>query len=314
MLRLGFLLPTAPALAALLFLAPGSSGNLLAPAPLARATTTSLSVVPCIEVEKGERFSVNILVNDVSNLLAWEVYFAYNRQIVEIVDKDVRQLLNSAPNSNVFDFSDPVPNSTGLYRIAAADTGGPGTAETGSGVLATLTLVANDEGLSWSSVYRGDVDHDGTVDIGPTLTETGGQHIADTNGDGIFDGPIVSGQIAVGRPCAEPAPTPAIDATIAFTPGPNPGRTTPTPAGGESSAETPAASGGAEASPEVSGGPGASQSSPERSPVHVTVPTQPDSGSGGGGLSSWLIGLAVGSASAGLAVSYIIYRTVRRPA
>jgi hypothetical protein len=122
-----------------------SSGAALALAP-------SLSVEECIEVEEGDTFTVGISVAGVTNLLAWDVYYAYDRKVVEVVGKDVRQFLDNEPNSNVFDFSDPVPNTSGIFHIGAADVGGPNTEEDGSGVLAVLTLRARSKG--WADPPR----------------------------------------------------------------------------------------------------------------------------------------------------------------
>jgi hypothetical protein len=269
----------------------------------ANALATGLTVDGCVEVEMGETFEVNILVSDVSNLLAWDLLYAYNRQVAEVTDKDVRQLLEAMPSSNVFDLSDPVPNSTGTYRLGAADTGGTGAAESGGGILATLTMRAKSPGVSWSAIYRSDVDGDGTIDIGPTLTALGGAHIGDTNGDSVFDGAIASGQIAVDRKCTKPAPTAPAPPGVVLTEAS--GTPTIQPAASDvSQSETPtptpeAASGGVE--------------TPTPTPVEFRG-TQNDGGGPGVGISSWLAGLLAGSVAIGVVLSYVIYRTSRRPA
>jgi len=296
-----------------------------APAPTATAAATGLSVPGCIEVEPGETFEVSILVADVTDILAWDVYYAYNRKVVEVTKRDVgagtipggdtpdvRQILEQLPNSNVFDLSDPVPNTSGTYRLGAADTGGTGAAESGSGILATLTLHAKAKGISWSSIYRADVNGDGTVDIGPTLTAIGGQHIGDTDGDGIFDGVIASGQIAVDRKCANPAPTAPPPSGVVVV---NPPTASATPAEvGEPTVSlietqtpipTPAATLIAET-------PATDQPSRTRTPTPEVGSDRPGTGGTGSPLSSWLIGLLVGSAAVGVVLSYVVYRTSRR--
>jgi hypothetical protein len=281
----------------------GTAGATGSRSPAASAAAaTGLSVDGCIEVEPGETFEVTILVADVTDILAWDILYSFNRRVVEVTRKDVGHILDALPNSNVFDLSDPVPNSTGTYRLGAADTGGTDAAESGSGILATLTLQAKAKGLSWSSIYRADVNGDGTVDIGPTLTALGGQHIGDNNGDGIFDGVISSGQIAVDRKCANPMPTaPPPSGVVVVSPA------TPTRieigAPGVSPSETPTPTGET---------PTPGQGSPTQTPTPVVV-RPPDVGGGPGTpLSTWLIGLLAGSAAIGVVLSYVIYKSSRR--
>ncbi len=308
MRRLGLLVAALLGVAATAFLGHGLSAG--RQPHVALAATASVTVEECIEVEKGDTFTVTITVAGVTNLLAWDLYYAYDRKTVGVVGKNVRHILDNEPNSNVFDLSDPVPNTAGIYRMGAADTGGPGTMENGAGVLATLTLVAKEEGLSWSSILRDDYDGNGTIDRGPTLTAAGGQHIADTNGDSIFDGPLAAGQIAVGRSCKEPVPTPfieegdivinpvlttpAVSVVPDGTPGPEgtPADTTPTPTGAVTLA-TPR--------------PGS------RTPLRSDVSDPPEASSGGG-LSPLLISAAAIIGGLGFTASYIMYRASRRPA
>lgn len=307
-----------PTIAYLAFSGPGSPVPATSPA---LALAPSLAVDNCIEVDPGDTFEVSISVRGVIDLLAWDIYYAYDRQIVEVVGRDVRQLLSREPNSNVFDLSDPVPNRNGVYRIGAADTGGDDAAEDGSGVLTILTLRAIDEGVSWSALVREDRNRDGMYEYGPTLTEVGGTHIGDTNGDGIFDGAVRGGQIAVGRPCKNPAPTPYVDPdvvpvqavvntpTVSSEPetGP-PDGTTPGPDASRSDA-TPAPT-AEDGGPMDTGSAGRRSSSPE---VRGELP--PGSGGGSGGGLSPLLATVIG-AGGGVAIigSYFIVRATRRPA
>lgn len=286
--------------------------------PAAVLAAPSLSVPECLEVDAGETFTVSVAVSGVTNLLAWDIYYAYDRKILEVVGKNVRLFLDERPNSNVFDFSDPVPDTDGLYRLGAADTGGKGTEENGSGVLATITLKALAKGVSWSSLEAIDANKDGKADLGPTLTSSGGGHIGDTDGDGVFDGTISSGQIAVGRPCKEPAPTPFVDVDVipdvsVSTPAlstqtPVPPLDQPTPVTGGATA-TPAG-------PQPSEGPPPSPASGARTatpgPPRISGPT---GGNADGGGPSPLIAALIG-ATGGAAVvgGYLAYRTIRRTA
>lgn len=303
MLRLLDLRLLAPAAIAAASIAVGLTaiGGPPLPRP-AGALAAGITVDGCIEVEAGETFEVNILVADVTNILAWDVLYSYNSKVVEVTDKDVRQILEALPNSNVFDLSDPVPNSVGNYRMGAADTGGTGAAESGSGILATLTLRAKSPGLSWSAVYRADVNGDGSIDIGPTLTALGGQHIGDTNGDSVFDGTISNGQIAVDQKCTKPQPTaPAPAGVVVVEPEGTPTIQTTTPSVSSDEPSIPT-----RASPETD--------TVTPTPARVIVQPPPPGGDSGLTLSSWLIGLLAGSVAIGVVLSYAIYRTARRPA
>lgn len=315
MLRPLFLAPVALAVTALAF---SGRGSPVSPAPSVLALAPSLAVDKCIEVDPGETFQVAISIGGVSNLMAWDIYYAYDSRYLEVVDKDVRQLLNKEPNSKVFDFSDPVPNTTGLYRVGAADTGGSGAEEDGGGVLAVLTLRALDEGSSWSALVREDRDGDGMYEYGPTLTEVGGIHIGDTDGDGIFDGSVRRGQIAVGRLCKEPAPTPYVDPDVVpveatlSTPAASTATGTDQPDSGapetETRGETETPGTGASASP---GGAGRRSPTPE-----ARSGSQPGSGDGdsSGGLSPLLATVIGAGGGAAIVGSYFVLRAVRRPA
>jgi hypothetical protein len=261
---------------------------------------------------------VDVFVSDVSQLLAWDIYYAFNREIVEVTGRNVYRMLEAAPNSSVLDVSDPLPNATGLYRMGAADTGGAGAAENGSGLLASITLTAKKKGVSWSALHKADVDGNGSVDIGPTLTALGGTHISDNDGDSVFDGAIRGGQIAVDTECAAAAPTPTIAPGVVIV---DDGGTSPVvevsnespPANGEETNDT----GGTEATEPAeetasSGSPG-----PTGSPLVARLGQNDDPsidrpGGSGSSLATWLVGALAGSAGLGVILTYFIYRT-RRP-
>lgn len=270
----------------------------------------SLSIANCTEVDAGDAFDLEVLVHDVNGLAAWEVYFAYDPAILEVIDKDVRLFLAQRPNSNVFDFSDPVPNSDGLYRLGAADLGMGNTTESGSGVLTRLTLRAKAKGVSPAAIYRGDVNGDTILDLGPTLTGPSGAHIDDADGNAIFDGPITSGQVAVDRRCVEPPPTPDVQdvivivPTVAVTVAPG---TTPAP-GGETLAPA--------ATPASSPSPTEGTPAPQRTPVLVSngSPGSPPA-TEGGGVPSWAVVAAALTGIGGLlGALFLLMRTSRGPA
>jgi hypothetical protein len=310
---LSFLMPAiVVAAAAAVSASPGG-----APRPSAAgAAAPALIVDQCIEVATKDTFDVDIFVSDVSQLLAWDLYYAFNSDVVEVIGKDVHRLLEVAPSSQVFDFSGPVPNATGLYHLAAADTGGAGAAENGSGLLATLTMRAKEKGVSWSALHKADVDGNGSFDIGPTLTALGPSHISDTNGDGYFDGAIRGGQIAVDQNCEKAAPTPTIAPGLIVV-GSEPG-TTPVvnvePAETDSPSSSETQGGGAEETPTVTEGAG--NPSPTGSETVLRggnndIGRPPRAGDSGSSLATWLVGLLAGSAGLGVVLTYLVYRTRR---
>lgn len=296
----------------------GASGIGLVNPGRSHALAPSLSVDACIEVKAGDTLKVAVSAGGVSDLMAWDIFYAYDPKLLEVVARDVRQFLESETNSNVFDFSDPVPNTSGLYRIGAADTGGPDAGEDGGGVLAIITLRAKEEGLSWSALVRDDRDNDGSYEFGPTLTGTGGLHIGDRDGDGIFDGAVRRGQIAIGRPCREPAPTPYVDPELipvagsVNTPGVSP------PEDAEPAGGTPATGTSGETRAPDDGEPTEPPSGQEEPSSTREARRGPESRGGGddnsgGGFSPLLASLFGAGGGAAIIGSYFVLRAVRRP-
>lgn len=285
---------------------------------------TALSTADCIEVDRNDSARVSINIDNSPELFAFEVYFAYDPDLLEVIDRDVRLFLSEGPNSSVLDVSDPVPNSTGIYRLGAADVALGGTAETGDGTLATVTVRAKAEGVSPAAIYRS------SDFIGPKLTTVGGGKIGDTNGDDIFDGPIASGQVAIDVSCNPVAPTlrPDIVPTPTATPSSSggaasPGSTSATdqtdgptdgPSNGGGTAgtgESPAATSTVDASspagetadPSASNGPS------------LSPPVSDDPGSDSGPNNTlWAVVLTSAGVAGGLVITYVFARMTRKPA
>ena len=92
-------------------------------------------------------------------------------------------------HSNILNASDPVPNSDGSFYASAIDLAAPPWQDSGSGVLARITLNAVAAGSS-------------ALVIGPSyLTNVSGQPIGDVNGDSVFDGTVFNARVAVDQPC-----------------------------------------------------------------------------------------------------------------
>jgi hypothetical protein len=195
-------------------------------------TATSLgSIDSCVSVSNGETFDVDVFVTDVVDLLAWEVYFVYDRDIISIVDHDVKMFQAANENSNIFDLSEVLPDLDARYGLAAADLAEPPAPDSGSGVLTRLTLKAVAPGVSPASLKPIDINDDGRIDLGPFLNDIHGEGIDDLDDDGFFDGQILDAQIAVDTPCpadgviptdtptaARPSPTGPASPTVGATP------------------------------------------------------------------------------------------------
>lgn len=171
--------------------------------PQGNGPTQVGSPTRCVSVASGDTFQVDIVVYDVQELLAWQLYFEYDPAIVQIVERDVRMFQDANPGSSVFDVSDVVPDADGLYQVGGVDTADPPSPDSGSGVLARLTLTATAPGISTASLARQDINDDGELDRAPLLRNVDTDPISDNNGDTFFDGPTENAQIAVDMPCPD---------------------------------------------------------------------------------------------------------------
>jgi hypothetical protein len=184
-------------------------------------TATSLGPIDsCVSLSTGDTIKVDLFVTDVTDLLAWETYFVYDMSVINIVSTDVMMFQAANSGSNVFDVSEGLPDIDGQYGVAAVDIAEPPAPDSGSGVLARLTLKAVGAGVSPASLSPIDVNGDGTMDLGPWLKDLEGELMSDLNGDGFFDGPIANAQIAVDAAC--PESTPASPTAHAASPSPTP--------------------------------------------------------------------------------------------
>jgi len=170
-------------------------------------TVTSLGPIDaCISVSTGDTFQADIFVTNVADLLAWETYFVYDMSIINVVSRDVMMFQAANSGSNVFDVSEGLPDIDGYYRVAGVDLADPPAPDSGSGVLARLTLKAVGSGVSPLSLSPIDMNEDGTIDLGASLKNIEAESIGDLDGDGFFDGQIANAEIAVGATCPERTP------------------------------------------------------------------------------------------------------------
>jgi hypothetical protein len=165
----------------------------------------------CVSVKAGDNFNADVFITNTDPLTEWEFRVDYDPSIVSLESADFNYLLvESGGQIYKSDFEQEKP---GRIFLAAAD---PHSPDGGSGVLTRLHLKALSDGASSLQITK-DPSY-----FGPRLLGAGGAIVGDTNGDGIFDGNLSGGSIAVGRSCAPATPSPA--------PTSRPGQASPTPA------------------------------------------------------------------------------------
>lgn len=159
-----------------------------------------------VSVCRDATFDIDVYIQNVEELLAWQVYIGFDPDVLEVVGRDVEMFLAGNPGSSVLDVSGRTPDP-GLYQVAAADTSDPPTPDSGSGVLFRLSVKALADGSSDIELVERDIDGDGLADLGPLLRNVDGEILGDSNGDSIFDGPTESASVTVETDCEDGAPT-----------------------------------------------------------------------------------------------------------
>lgn len=155
----------------------------------------------CVSVSQGDTFEIDVTITDVTDLLAWEASFTYDPEVVQLTDRDVELFQAADGDSTIFDVSQSTPDSDGMYGLGAVDTADPEAPDSGSGVLARLTLEAVGPGASPLAIPEIDLNDDTVPDRGPVLRNVAGEAIGDEDGDGMFDGPVSDAQVVVDGSC-----------------------------------------------------------------------------------------------------------------
>ncbi len=191
--------------------------GLPSPGPAAAQQTTSLAIDAdpsgneatslgptdtCRTTSSGQTFDMDLIVRDVDQLLAWEIYIDFDDRRLEVVDRKVDLFQAANAGSNVFDVSDRLPDTQSPYRAAAADTSDPPTPDSGSGVLVRLTFKAKASGVAAIAISDLDINNDGKRDFGAFLRNANGDIIGSDDGDVWFDGPTQGAEVAIDSPCA----------------------------------------------------------------------------------------------------------------
>lgn len=182
------------------------------------------SVQDCVEVQVGDLLPLDIFIGDAHELRAFELRFAFDPELLRMAGHDFEQfLITTAPRGSVFPTLFEM-EKLGRYFLAATEF--RGTPDSGSGVLARLTMEVLAPGRSPVAIVT-----DPSF-LSPHLTDAD-----NPKGEDLFQGPVSDGEVAVGEPCSPspPQPDPSPDATP--TPGSTPAPdTTPTSGDGEDGA------------------------------------------------------------------------------
>jgi hypothetical protein len=153
------------------------------------STAASLGPIEaCASTTSGSSTTIDLFITNVSDLLGWTTHIGYDPSLISVTGIDVRMFQAADGHSSVFNASEPTPDGDGSFYASAVDLNAPPYDDTGSGVLARITIRALAAGISPITISS------------PTLTNVNEQPIGDTNGDGVFDGPTISAQITVDQP------------------------------------------------------------------------------------------------------------------
>ena len=211
------------------------------------AATTLGPLNSCVRAEPGSSVTVDLVVDSVPadrGIIGFQIVIRYDPAILTLTAVNNEFLLAAKGTYEPFEgLSDPLPDSTGAYKILVADlASNPPTdnIESGPGVLSRLTFTAKAAGVSTVAPSFNPND---PADDYPA--------IIDNQNTTIGIDTIGTASIAVGRDCqAPPEATPVTTQlppieTIEFSTTPTPGSAsvTPGPSGSPGASVTPGPSG-----------------------------------------------------------------------
>ncbi len=204
--------------------------------PAGNEPNSLAEIEDCVSVDVGDQFQIDIVIEDVADLFAWEVLLEYEPDILTVIEHDVMPFLGANPGSAPIDTSSSVPDTSGYHTLSAIEMSDPPIVSSGSGVLARVTLEATANGSS--QLAFGDA---GGTQMPYNL-------YADVPGDASFAVEAADALAVVGGDCP-PGSHPAVT-----------GGTTFDPAGDVESEQTPPAASSsdlvsaADSPPSISGG------------------------------------------------------------
>jgi len=154
-------------------------------------TATSLGAInSCISVNPDSVFSIDLFIQEVTNLDAWDAIFQFDESVLEVNSLAVADFfLGSNVYTHLHCYTD------GVCEVGGQDQSQSHAGHDGSGVLGRLEFTAIGTGIS-----------EANLDLRPpasmvVLRDGEGTPIGDDDGDGFFDGTILNATIAVGLPC-----------------------------------------------------------------------------------------------------------------
>ena len=178
------------------------------------------SIDECAAADVGDIFFVDLVVTDVTDLLAWEAGINYDPAVLNVTDRDVRLFQASNTGAEIVDTSSQTPDDSGRYVASAIDTADPPAPDSGSGVLARLTFSAIAAGTSSVDLEPVDLNDNQEPDRGVTLKNQENEAIGDEDGDSIFDGPTTGAEIRVGSACPDSDTRVVLTSQVSATAGP----------------------------------------------------------------------------------------------
>ena len=155
----------------------------------------------CVAVDVGDQFQVDIVIMDVTDLLAWEVPLDYDPAVLTVIEHDVKLFQGANPGSAPIDISSETPDTSGFHSLSAFESSDPPAVDSGSGVLARVTLEATAKGESKLRFGNLDINEDGKQDRGTLLRDVSAAIIGDETGDDFFDGETQDALAVVGSDC-----------------------------------------------------------------------------------------------------------------
>ncbi len=169
--------------------------------PAGNEATTVSQIEDCVTADVGDQFQVDVVIMDVTDLLAWEVSLDYDPEILTVVEHDVKLFQGANAGSAPIDISSKTPDTSGFHTLSAFESSDPPAVDSGSGVLARVTLEAIKQGESGLRFGNRDLNQDGKQDRGTLLRDASAAIIGDDTGDDFFDGETQDALAVVGGDC-----------------------------------------------------------------------------------------------------------------
>jgi streptogramin lyase len=151
--------------------------------PTGDTGTSAGAIDVCSSAAVGTTFNVDVVVQDLPGLDGYQLDLLYSPSVLSITAIEPGLFLG--PEG--VDFSDTVPDSDGHVLLQYANMEGP--SRSGSGALARVTFQTVGSGLAPIKL------------VNVILGQSGGEAIGDSDGDNLFDGPVVDAFVAVDQPC-----------------------------------------------------------------------------------------------------------------